>query len=137
MNLGQVKAKMLATYAHSLDSIDLSMVEGQIVLKQVMQAHDFRFGHKVCGPTIMRLVDVAGFCVLCPELDDQEDAVTVHLNVDFLSPCDTQVLYCQATPIKLGRRLCTVEAKVYDDQQALCACARLIYARITHSSTNP
>ena len=132
MDLGALQQKLRDIYPHHRGVV-ISCDADRVVLMQAVQTHDLRFGDKVNGPAIMELVDVAGFCAAVSILAAAEDAVTVNLNIDFLAPCATETLHCNADLIKVGRRLITVEASVFDDHHVLCARSRMIYARISHS----
>jgi len=56
-------------------------------------------------------------------------AVTSTLSIHFLRPCQAETLFADARILKLGRRLATVEARVWQrSEDRLIAQATLGYA---------
>ena len=50
------------------------------------------------------------------------------LNVTYLRQAQGQWLDAEARVIKRGRQLCTIEVRVINDEQVLCAIGRVLYA---------
>ncbi len=70
------------------------------------------------GGLIFSLCDLAaGYAVM----SEDRRPVTQQSNINFLRPGVGEYLFCEAEPIKLGKKVSVVESKVYDDQNRLIA----------------
>lgn len=69
----------------------------------------------VHGGIIATLVDVGMSAALVSQLEDNELARTVQLQINYLSAAQSGVLICESKIIQKGRRIATVESEVFND----------------------
>lgn len=72
-----------------------------------------RPGNLVSGPTLMALVDVAAYAVIAAHNGSEAMAVTNALSISFLRGCQFETVMADATILKLGRRLATVDVRIW------------------------
>jgi uncharacterized protein (TIGR00369 family) len=88
-----------------------------------------RPGDIVSGPALMGLADVAAYAVILAHLGPVAMAVTYSLNVTFLRPCRLETIMADARLLRLGRRLATVEVRLWQGREdRLVALATVGYA---------
>ena len=76
-----------------------------------------RSGGIVSGPTLMGLVDVAAYAIIAAHHGPEAMAVTNALNINFLRSCKFQTIFADARLLKLGRRLATVDVRIWQDSK--------------------
>ncbi|MFA7584821.1 MAG: PaaI family thioesterase [Novosphingobium sp.] len=76
-----------------------------------------RPGNIVSGPTLMGLVDVATYGVIAAHHGAESMAVTNALSIVFLRPCRFEPIFADAHLLKLGRRLATVDVRVWQERE--------------------
>ena len=102
---------------------------GRVRLRLDPGADALRPGNLVSGPTQMGLVDVAAYAVVLAHIGPQPMAVTSSLTMNFLRGARLAPLYADAALLKLGRRLATIDVRLWqDDATTLVAQATAIYA---------
>ncbi len=74
-----------------------------------------RPGGVVSGPTQMGLADRAAYAVILAHIGPVAMAVTSNLNYSFLRPVPHARLTADALLLKLGRRLATVDVRLWQD----------------------
>jgi uncharacterized protein (TIGR00369 family) len=75
------------------------------------------------------MIDMAGVAAVFTEIrEGSQPAGTADLNVTYLRQAQGQWLDAEARVIKRGRQLCTIEVRVINDKQVLCAIGRVLYA---------
>lgn len=79
---------------------------------------NLRPGGIVSGPTQMGLVDRAAYAVILAHIGPVAMAVTSNLNMSFLRAVKQQTVWCDAVLLKLGRRLATVDCRLWQDDPA-------------------
>ena len=72
----------------------------------------------VSGPTLMGLADFAAYAVLIAHIRPVAMAVTNSLNIAFLRACRLAPIVADARLLKLGRRLSTVDVRLWQDREA-------------------
>ncbi len=72
-----------------------------------------RPGETLSGPTLFALADFAAYVVILAHIGPVALAVTTSLNINFLRKPSLGTLYCRCRIMKLGKRLCVVEANIY------------------------
>jgi uncharacterized protein (TIGR00369 family) len=72
-----------------------------------------RPGGIVSGPTLMAVADVAAYAVILAHLGPTPMAVTNTLNITFLRSCRLARIVADARLLKLGRRLATVDVRLW------------------------
>lgn len=88
-----------------------------------------RPGGTVSGPSLFSLVDVAAYVVVMGHIGPVALAVTTNCNINFLRKPEMRPLVCTASLIKLGKRLCVVEAGIrHVGEDDLVAHATLTYS---------
>lgn len=89
-----------------------------------------RPGGIVSGPTLMALVDVAAYAaILARHGETAMKAVTHSLAITFLRACAVEPIFADARPLKIGRRLATVDVRIWQrEEQRLIAQSTIGYA---------
>lgn len=86
-------------------------------------------GGSVNGGVLATMIDMAGVAAVFTEIrQGSQPAGTADLNVTYLRQAQGQWLDAEARVIKRGRQLCTIEVRVINDEQVLCAIGRVLYA---------
>ncbi|MFM5949408.1 MAG: PaaI family thioesterase [Novosphingobium sp.] len=80
-------------------------------------AMGLRPGGVVSGPTQMGLADRAAYAVILAHIGPVAMAVTSNLNYSFLRPVPHARLFADAALLKLGRRLATVDVRLWQDSE--------------------
>lgn len=107
---------------------------------------DFRFGEAVVkvkmrdelrqpygvlhGGATASLIDtaMAFACISC--LSEGEKTTTIDLTVHYLRPHTTGEVFCTAKVVRAGKRILTVSAEVFNEQEKLIATALSTYTKI-------
>ena len=93
------------------------------------QVSMLRPGGIVSGPVQMGLIDVAAYVVVLAHIGPVAMAVTNSLSVTFLRPCRCEALFADARLLKLGRRLATIDVRLWQSSEGrLVAQATVGYA---------
>ncbi len=88
-----------------------------------------RPGNIVSGPSLMGLVDVAAYAVIAAHNGPEAMAVTNALSITFLRSCDVKPVFADARLLKLGRRLASVDVRLWQDEETrLVAQSTVSYA---------
>ena len=88
-----------------------------------------RPGGIVSGPVMMGLADVAAYAVILAHIGAVPMAVTNSLSISFLRACRLAPVIADARLLKLGRRLATVDVRLWqDDEQRPVAQTTIGYA---------
>ena len=88
-----------------------------------------RPGGIVSGPTQMGLADRAAYAVILAHIGPVAMAVTSNLNFSFLRAVEAKAVHADAVLLKLGRRLATVDVRLWQDSEAVVlAQASVTYA---------
>ncbi|MGD9810930.1 MAG: PaaI family thioesterase [Sphingobium sp.] len=88
-----------------------------------------RPGGIVSGPAQMGLIDVAAYAVILAHIGPVAMAVTSTVNVSFLRACSVEEIFADASLLKLGRRLASVDVRLSQGKRArLVAQATVGYA---------
>jgi uncharacterized protein (TIGR00369 family) len=74
-----------------------------------------RPGNLVSGPTQMGLADRAAYAVIIAHIGPVAMAVTSNLNFSFLRGVQLRAVHCDAELLKLGKRLATVDCRLWQD----------------------
>jgi uncharacterized protein (TIGR00369 family) len=86
-------------------------------------------GGSVNGGVIATMIDMATIPAVFTGLrEGSVPAGTADLQVTYLRQAHGRWVDAEATVIKRGRQLCTVEVSVVNDQGELCARGRVLYA---------
>ncbi len=103
--------------AHLFEQIE----PGFVRLRQMVEDTMLRPGGIVSGPTQMAVVDRAAYAVILAHIGIVPMAVTSNLNISFLRGVEARDFYADATVIKLGRRLATIDVRLWQDEPSKIA----------------
>ena len=93
-------------------------------------------GGSVNGGVIATMIDMATIpAVFTGMRPGSEPAGTADLQVTYLRQAHGNYIDAEATVIKRGRQLCTIEVSVIDDEGRLCARGRVLYALRSAATT--
>ncbi len=95
------------------------------VREEVKQPHGLLHG----GATAT-LIDTAMAFAVITKLTREEKASTVDLNVHYLRPVKSGEIKCIAKIVKAGKRLFTVSAEVFNDENKIVATALSTYSKV-------
>lgn len=102
---------------------------GFVRMKHSAQAAMLRPGGIISGPTQMGFADRAAYAVILAHIGIVPMAVTSNLNMSFLRGLRAQDFYADASLIKLGRRLATVDVRIWQDEpENIAAQSTVTYA---------
>ena len=102
---------------------------GFVRLKHSSEAAMVRPGGIVSGPTQMALADRAAYAVILAHIGIVPMAVTSNLNMSFLRALRLAQFFADAQLIKLGRRLASVDVRIWQDRpQNIVAQSTVTYA---------
>ena len=88
-----------------------------------------RPGDLISGPTQMALADRAAYAIILAHVGPVAMAVTSNLNMSFLRAARNAPIFADAKLIKLGRRLATVDVRVWQgEENRLVAQSTVTYA---------
>jgi len=93
----------------------LEVRPGFVRFQRISNPWDLRPGNLVSGPTQMGLVDSVAYLLVAAHFGPVEMAVTTHLNMQFLRPCQPGVITADASLLKLGRRLVNMDVRIWTD----------------------
>ncbi|MAY19629.1 MAG: thioesterase [Erythrobacteraceae bacterium] len=102
---------------------------GFMRIRHSAEAAMLRPGGIVSGPTQMAFADRAAYAVILAHIGIVPMAVTSNLNMSFLRAIAARDFYADASIIKLGRRLATVDVRIWQDEpQNIAAQSTVTYA---------
>ena len=94
-------------------------------------------GGSVNGGVLSTMVDMAAVPAVFSNMsDNSQPAGTADLQITYLNQAHGKWVDAQATVIKRGRQLCTVQVKITDPEGNLCAVGRVLYALRPEQRTN-
>ena len=106
-----------------------TIAPGLVRLTLPQAALGLRPGGIVSGPTQMALADRAAYAVILAHIGPVAMAVTSTLTISFLRPVAARPVRADALLLKLGRRLATVDVRLWqDDPGQVLAQATVTYA---------
>ena len=92
-------------------------------------SRQLRPGGVISGPTMMSLADTAAYAMILARIGEVALSVTTSLNIHFLRGCKPGDLYAEATLLKLGRRIATVDVLMWTEgRERAAARATVAYA---------
>jgi uncharacterized protein (TIGR00369 family) len=117
-------AKLLGIQVESIEP-------GHAVLTMAIR-DELKQNHGVAhGGSIAALIDSAMALAIMPLLDENERTTTVDLTIHYLRPLTQGVARSSARVVRAGKRVITVSAELFDDQEKLAATAISTYLRLT------
>jgi uncharacterized protein (TIGR00369 family) len=125
---GVLKNAFPAAIRPSLGEL-VSIAPGHVRMRLEPNPTLLRPGRIVSGPAIVALADVAAYAVILAHIGAVEMAVTSTLSISFLRACKPETMIADARLLKLGRRLASVDVRVWQGSEAhIVAQATLGYA---------
>ena len=111
--------------------IELESVEpGHAVLSMKIR-NDLKQNHGVAhGGSIAAVIDSAMALAIMPLLAENERTTTVDLTIHYLRPLTEGTARASARVVRAGRRVITVSAELFDEQEKLAATAISTYLRL-------
>ncbi len=95
------------------------MTAGAVTARLPHDAQHLRPGGTIAGPAMMALADYAMYAVVLSMVGPaRAEAVTVNLNINFLSRPEPRDLLAEGRIVKLGRRLAFGEVSLYSEGKA-------------------
>lgn len=104
---------------------------GGATVSMITGPRDIRPGGTVSGPTMFALADIAAYILTLAHVGRQALAVTTNLSINFVNKPDPGKLIAEAELIKLGKRLCVCEIRIFtlhDGMKRLAAHAVATYS---------
>lgn len=102
---------------------------GRVLVRQAFASRALRPGGLISGPTQMAMADTAAYAVVLAHIGEVAMAVTSSLTIHFLRGCKPGDLHAEATLLKLGRRIATVEVLIWSEtRERAAAKATVAYA---------
>lgn len=95
----------------------VSLAPGHLRVRLDPDASTLRPGNIVSGPTLMTLADLAAYAVIAAHHGPEPMAVTNALSISFLRACDHRTIFADARLLKLGRRLASVDVRIWQDSE--------------------
>jgi uncharacterized protein (TIGR00369 family) len=108
-----------------------SVAPGTATLSIPVRGELMRNDGIVHGGVMASLIDSAFAFAIIPILSDGERTVTVDLTIHYLRPLSNGVAKATARIVRAGRRVITVSAELFDENEKLAATALSTYLRIT------
>jgi len=108
-----------------------SMEPGHAVLSLEMRDDLKRNGGIAHGGVAASLIDSAMAMAIEPLLAENESTTTVDLTIHYLRPLSEGVARASARVVRAGRRVITVSAELFDNNDKLAATAISTYLRLT------
>lgn len=107
----------------------VDVAPGRVLLHAPTSSRSLRPGGVISGPTLMSLADAAAYALVLAHIGEVAMAVTSSLTINFLRGCKPGELMAEATFLKLGRRLATVEVLMWTEgRDRAAAKATVVYA---------
>jgi uncharacterized protein (TIGR00369 family) len=111
--------------------IEVESVEpGVAVLTMKMREDLKRNGGIAHGGAVAALIDSAMAFAIMPMLGENEHSMTVDLTIHYLRPVSEGSARAIARVVRAGKRVITVSAELFDDNEKLAATAISTYLRV-------
>ncbi len=111
-----------------MELVDLK--DGEAILKLEMRDELRQPQGLLHGGATASVIDTAMAFAVVTKLTNDEKASTVDLNVYYLRPVTKGSIVCTAKVVKAGKRLFTVSAEVFNDEEKLIATALSTYTKV-------
>jgi len=112
--------------------IEIASIEpGHAVLSMEIKEELKRNGGIAHGGAIATLIDSAMAMAIVPLLAEGEHTTTVDLTIHYMRPLNHGTARAAARVVRAGRRILTVSAELFDENEKLAATALSTYLRLT------
>lgn len=111
-----VQEQLYAVYPQTKDRFFITAIE-QTSLKAQLHVHpdDLRPGATISGPTMFTLADCAFYALILALREDQVQAVTTNVGINFFHRPSEQDLTAEARLLKLGKRLAVGDVLIFSN----------------------
>jgi len=92
-----------------------TMAAGRVSARLPYGAQHLRPGGTIAGPSLMALADYTMYAVVLSLMGRVDQAVTVNLNINFLSRPEQRDIVADGRIVKLGKRLAFGEVTLYSE----------------------
>lgn len=117
LSLDELRAFFRSDFPQSTVSIE-AIGEGTARVRQEVGHAQLRPGGTVSGPVMMATADAASYAAILAKIGIVPLAVTTSLNINFLRrPSAEKAIVCEASLMKLGKRLAVTEMKIWSEGQ--------------------
>ena len=107
----------------------LEVAPGRVKVMTPYRDGLLRPGGVISGPTLMSLSDTAAYALVLAHIGEQLMAVTSSLTMNFLRGAQPGDLYAEAQMLRLGRRICVCDVRLWTEgPDRLAAQAVVTYA---------
>lgn len=127
------KAREVFSKVPYLKLIGMKLVDlkpGEAIVKLEMRDELRQPQGLLHGGATASVIDTAMAFAVVTRLAENETASTVDLNVYYLRPVTKGAIVCTAKIVKAGKRLLTVSAEVFNDEEKLIATALSTYTKV-------
>ena len=107
-----------------------SLEPGHAVLSMKMRDDLMRNGGIAHGGAVATLIDSAMAFAIIQTLGENEHTVTVDLTIHYLRPLSAGTARASARVVRAGKRVITVSAELFDNNDKLAATAISTYLRL-------
>ena len=112
--------------------IEVDSVEAGHAVLSMKIRDDLKQNHGVAhGGSVAALIDSAMAIAIMPMLSENERTTTVDLTIHYLRPLTEGTARASARVVRAGRRVITVSAELFDNQEKLAATALSTYLRLS------
>ena len=108
----------------------VSVEPGVATLSMKMRDDLKRNGGIAHGGAVATLIDSAMAFAIMPMLGENEHSLTVDLTIHYLRPVSEGSARATARVVRAGKRVITVSAELFDDNEKLAATAISTYLRV-------
>ena len=140
MNTAELSAEQRRRLEHAREAVPFlkllgieveSAAPGTATL--VLQAREelMRNDNIMHGGALASLIDSAFAFAIIPLLDEGERTVTADMTIHYLRPVSNGAAKAVARVVRAGRRVITVSAELFDENDKLAATALSTYLRLT------
>jgi uncharacterized protein (TIGR00369 family) len=140
MNTPELTDEQRRRIEHARDSVPFlkllgaeveTVAPGSATLLLPLRAELMRNDNIVHGGVMASLIDSAFAFAIIPILGEGERTVTVDLTIHYLRPLSSGAARVVARVVRAGRRVITVTADLFDENDKLAATALSTYLRVT------
>ena len=113
--LDELRAFFARDFPQSTVTIE-AVGEGTARVRQEVGQAQLRPGETVSGPVMMATADAASYAAILTSIGIVPLAVTTSFNINFLRrPSAGKAIACEASLLKLGKRLAVTEMRIWSD----------------------
>ena len=110
----EINAFFQKAFGHGADKVPPTILaeHGHAVVTMEMNENMLRPGGFIAGPVQMGMADHAAYIAIFTMIGITPMALTSNLNINFLRPCQGEILTGDATVLKLGKTLAVINVDI-------------------------